>query len=237
MKTEIEIEGIAIEVERKWIRSMRLTVKPPDGRVHLSMPIYCSMAEAERFLRERLEWIIKSREAVRARSEEWREKRQEKRYESGETHYLFGRAYVLEVQYIRSGSSGVQIEGDRLVMRCRAGSSRERREAILKEWYREQLTPVLDALIAQWLEKIGEGPVTWRIRDMRREWGSCTARKRSMLFNLKLARVPAECVEYVVVHELTHLAVQNHGPAFKKLMTERLPEWKTLRHKLNDTTY
>ena len=67
---------------------------------------------------------------------------------------------------------------------------------------------------------------------MKSEWGSCIARKRKLLFNLELARVPKECIEYVVVHELTHLAVQNHGPAFKALMTQRLPQWKERRKQL-----
>ena len=57
------------------------------------------------------------------------------------------------------------------------------------------------------------------------------------MFNLELARVPVECVEYVVVHELTHLAVQNHGPAFQVLMTRRLPDWKKLREQLNKRRY
>jgi predicted metal-dependent hydrolase len=55
-----------------------------------------------------------------------------------------------------------------------------------------------------------------------------------MIFNLDLARVPMECIEYIVVHELTHLAVQNHGPAFQALMTQRLPSWKVIRKQLND---
>ena len=64
--------------------------------------------------------------------------------------------------------------------------------------------------------------------------GSCAARKRHILFNLELARVPLSCIEYIVVHELTHLAVQNHGPAFKFLMTQRLPQWPQLRKQLKD---
>jgi predicted metal-dependent hydrolase len=103
----------------------------------------------------------------------------------------------------------------------------------MREWYREQLQEVLSELTGRWLERLGEAPVSWRIRQMRSEWGSCTARKRHLMFNLELARVPMECVEYVVVHELTHLAVQNHGPAFQALMTQRLPNWKMLRKQLN----
>ena len=65
-------------------------------------------------------------------------------------------------------------------------------------------------------------------------WGSCGAKRRILLFNLELARVPKECIEYVVVHELTHLKVQNHSKVFEALMTQRLPGWRNLRQKLNE---
>ena len=58
-------------------------------------------------------------------------------------------------------------------------------------------------------------------------------RKRQITYNAELARVPRELVEYVVVHELTHLQAANHGPRFYALMDERLPVWKFLRRKLN----
>ena len=68
---------------------------------------------------------------------------------------------------------------------------------------------------------------------MKSVWGTCHIRKRQITYNAELARVPRELVEYVVVHELTHLQAANHGPRFYALMDERLPGWKLLRRKLN----
>ena len=62
---------------------------------------------------------------------------------------------------------------------------------------------------------------------------SCHWAKRHITYNMDLARQPRELVEYVVVHELTHFAVHNHGPRFKALMDERLPGWPELRRRLN----
>lgn len=224
----IRIDDIAVEVERKLIRSIRLTVKPPDGRVHLSIPFYLPEREAKAFLLSRWEWICRNRTRILSAP-----RRKQPDYVSGEEHLLFGRRYTLQIEPVTSGANSVRLEGGTIVMRCRPNASPENRRDLMREWYREQLQPVLTELVNRWLVRLGEAPVTWRIRQMRSEWGSCTARKRHLMFNLELARVPVECVEYVVVHELTHLAVQNHGPAFQALMTQRLPDWKILRKQLN----
>jgi hypothetical protein len=54
-----------------------------------------------------------------------------------------------------------------------------------------------------------------------------------VVYNAELVRAPRELIEYVVVHELTHLKVSNHGPRFRALMDERLPGWSVLRRRLN----
>lgn len=91
----------------------------------------------------------------------------------------------------------------------------------------------LGALHAEWCARLGDPGVTWRIRQLKSLWGSCHIRKRHVLYNAELARAPREYVEYVVVHELTHLRVANHGARFRRLMDERLPGWQTLRRRLN----
>ena len=91
----------------------------------------------------------------------------------------------------------------------------------------------LAQLHADWCARFGEPGVTWKLRTMKTVWGSCHFRKRHVTYNRELARVSVDLVEYVVVHELTHLRVPNHGPAFYALMDARLPGWRQLRRRLN----
>ena len=97
----------------------------------------------------------------------------------------------------------------------------------------ESLRLVLDELTGLWSVRLRESGVTWTIRRVKSIWGTCHIRKRQITYNAELTRVPRELVEYVVVHELTHLQAANHGPRFYALMDERLPGWKLLRRKLN----
>ena len=98
---------------------------------------------------------------------------------------------------------------------------------------RTSLMALLKELNDVWSARLGEADVTWKIRRMKSLWGSCHFRKRCIVYSTELAHVPRPMVEYVVVHELTHLKAHDHGPRFYALMDERLPAWKTLRRKLN----
>ncbi len=96
----------------------------------------------------------------------------------------------------------------------------------------DALSAMLGELHSSWCERLGETDVTWKTRRMKSLWGSCHYAKRHVVYSASLARVPRELAEYVVVHELTHLRVHNHGPAFRALMDARLPGWRSLRRRL-----
>ena len=105
------------------------------------------------------------------------------------------------------------------------------RPATLDELLR--LRTLLGELHAAWAERLGEVGVTWRLSRMRSRWGVCNWNKRCVGYSTMLATRAKEEVEYVVVHELTHLRAHNHGPLFQRLMDERLPGWRGLRARLN----
>ena len=95
------------------------------------------------------------------------------------------------------------------------------------------LERLLAELQALWTARLNEPGVTWKLRRMKTLWGVCHFAKRQITYARQLALKPRELVEYVVVHELTHLKVHNHGPAFKALLDARLPDWRQLRRRLN----
>ena len=98
---------------------------------------------------------------------------------------------------------------------------------------RAALIQVLTELNIKWAVQFVESGVKWKLRSMKSLWGSCHIAQRIIVYNLELARVPRELVEYVVVHELTHLQIPDHGPRFKALMDARLPNWRVLKRRLN----
>ena len=90
----------------------------------------------------------------------------------------------------------------------------------------------LGAVHDAWCARLGEPGVTWRTRSMKSLWGSCHFHRRHVVYSVELARVADELLEYVVVHELTHLKAHGHGPDFHALMDARLPDWRLRRRRL-----
>lgn len=221
----MRIDDIEIEVEFKPIKNTHLSVYPPDGRVHVSAPDYLSEEDVHSYVVSKWDWVLKQRREIAEMP-----RQTEREYVSGENHFLFGSRYRLKVVEITSGQSCIKLQGDIMLMQVRHQANRH---TLIQEYYRSQLKDYIAELLEKWSKKLELCDYTWQVKLMRTQWGSCTKKSRILLFNLELARVPKECIEYVVVHELTHLTVENHGKVFEAMMTARLPRWRSLRSQLN----
>ena len=71
------------------------------------------------------------------------------------------------------------------------------------------------------------------VKKMKTRWGTCNLKAKRIWVNLKLARKPAQCLEYIVVHEMVHLLERKHNDRFISLMNELMPKWKFYRDELN----
>ncbi|MDO4319536.1 MAG: SprT family zinc-dependent metalloprotease [Bacteroidales bacterium] len=224
----INVADIEIAVERKPIKNMHLAVYPPDARVHISMPDYLTDDDARSFALQKLEWLRAQIEEIQAQP-----RQTERLFVSGESHYLFGRRYQLIVDESPLYVNSMGLKGNKIYMFVKPGIMTGTKAGMMLTWYRHQLKKELEPMISHWIEKLGEGPVEWQVKQMKTEWGSCISSKRLLIFNLELARVPRECIEFVIVHELCHLKIDNHNKLFEALMNHRLPNWRTLRKNLN----
>ena len=104
-------------------------------------------------------------------------------------------------------------------------------EEQVKEW-RSVVEACVPALVAAWEPILGVKAGKIAYRNMKSRWGSCQPSTGRICINVRLALFPAECLEYVVVHELCHLLVSGHGPQFKALMDGVMPDWRKRRAKL-----
>ena len=129
-------------------------------------------------------------------------------YAPGEVHCALGQRVVLGQNGIPSGKAFLQ-------------------------WRAEQLMQIVKALFPAWQARMGVQARNVRFRDMKSRWGSCQVVTHDITLNARLVMVPPECVEYVVVHELCHIIVPNHSPAFHDAMSRFMPDWKARRKLLN----
>ena len=223
----IVVEGIAIDIERKHVKHLRLTVYPSAGRVRASCPVRLSDEALSMFIVSKMEWIKKHfrRSADRPRVPE-------SAYVSGERHFYRGKPYVLQV-HERPGVPRVVPVGGHLALFVRTHSTEHDRARVLAAWYRTTLQERVSSLIRTWEPLMGVGVESWNVRRMRTRWGSCNIRTRSIRISTELAARSDACLEYVVVHEMTHLLERKHNARFKALMDTYIPGWKSLKDELN----
>ena len=199
MQRRIQLGDIAVDVVRKDIRNIHLSVHPPTGRVRIAAPERMSLDTVRVFAIAKLPWIKKQQRKL---LEQERETPRE--YIDRESHYVWGNRYLLKVIEADRPRS-VELSRGRMILLVRRGTETTKRQAILDEWYRGQLRTVLPPLIAKWERLMGVKVRRVFIQRMKTKWGSCNHRAGSIRLNTDLARKPMECLEYIVVHEMAHL--------------------------------
>ena len=224
----IEVSGIRVEVVRKPIKNLRLSVHPPDGRVRVSAPSRIDDEAVRLAVISKLRWIRRHQQTF---ADQPRQSRRE--MVSGESHYLMGRRYRLNVLE-HNGPNRISRTGNvELTLHVRPGTDRDKREQVLNDWYRQHMKSLLPDLIARWQPIIGVQVHDWGIKKMKTRWGSCNIRDHRVWLNLELAKRPLHCLEYVLVHEMVHLLERHHNERFKSLMDQFLPQWRSYRDELN----
>lgn len=226
---QIEVYGISIEVIKKDIKNMHLSVLPPDGRVRVSAPIKLSDDSIAMFVRTKIGWIITQQAKF-----ENQPRQSERQYISGETFYVFGKQYYLQIEYSYKGNSLI-LSGDKAVLTVRKESTSKQRESYVNEWYRTLLKAEIEKYLPKWEQTTGLYCNSWQTKYMTTRWGTCNANTQKIWLNLQLAKKPIECLEYVILHELAHTKVKNHGKEFVAILDEYMPFWRDVRKQLNDS--
>jgi predicted metal-dependent hydrolase len=120
------------------------------------------------------------------------------------------------------------------LLTTRSGSTSEQREKFVREWYREVLKAEIARLLPLWEERTGLKATGWQTKCMKTRWGSCNTKTGKIWLSVQLAQKAPACLEYVIVHELVHLAEKGHGKRFKSLMDRYLPLWREIRATMNN---
>ena len=224
---KVEIGSIAMQLNRKAIKNLHISVLPPDGRVRVSAPESMTETAIRMAVISRIPWIKKQQ------SDFAKQPRQSDReMVSGECHYLWGRRYRLNVVE-RAGKHEIKLGRGRLHLYVNPATTLENKALVLSSYYRDELKARIAELLPIWEDKIGVIAADWGVKKMKTKWGSCNIQAKRIWLNLELAKKPPECLEYILVHELVHLLERNHNERFKGYMDKLLPDWRERRDLLN----
>lgn len=225
----VEHAGTAIEYEvvrsARRRRTLQLTV---DGQgVRVSAPLRTPRREIEEFVRGRTSWILKHRPVVRAPLT----------FATGETVPFEGIAMPLFVA--PRGARGTTVQRGlfdlHVSVPARYDEARRARavETALVKWYAERAQEAVEASVARWATITGRWPSRVLVRNQRQRWGSCSP-DGTLRFNWRLIMLEPALLDYVVVHELAHLDVPNHGATFWAAVARLLPDHTARRRRMRE---
>ena len=233
-KSSIEYDGKRIEytvirsARRK--KTVEITLDPQDG-VIVRSPARTPLRELAELVHKRAAWILS-----RATEDILRPK--PRRYTDGETLLYLGR----EIPIVTSASGASKVTASlhdgafRIAVPHNLPDEQrpEKSRAALERWYRNEAKRLLPEIVAQWQGRVGrKKPSFVQVRSQRRRWGSCSS-DGSIRLNWRIIMAEPALIDYVVVHELAHLAVMDHSPRFWRRVEDALPNYLALRRRLNE---
>lgn len=220
---KIFVDDIEVELVRKSVKNINLSILPPDGRVRVSAPHFVPEAKIREFVQAKADWIREKRADMTSR----RPLRCE--YREGDTLYVFGTPYRLSLSPASKRGSLTLYEGEIVI----GAAEGEEAEHYYNEFLRKELFREIEFLLPIWEERTGLHPSSWSIKNMSSRWGSCNTVTGKINFALGLGQKTYEGIEYVILHELCHLHERGHGERFRALLDEYMPNWRDVKQKLN----
>jgi hypothetical protein len=227
MVDRLDLGDIAVDVELKNIKNIHLSVHPPTGRVRIAAPSRMSLDTIRVFAVSKLGWIREQQKRVRGQ-----EREPPREYLDRESHWVWGRRYLLRVMESDKPPS-IELKHRRMLLRVRPETDSVRKRSLVDRWYRGEIKKAVPPLLAKWEPLVGPKVARFFVQRMRTKWGGCNPRTRSIRLNTDLAKKPRECLEYIVVHEMVHLLEPTHNARFVGLMDRLLPQWRFRREQLN----
>jgi hypothetical protein len=202
------------EIIRSKRHSFSLEVKP-DGRLIVRAPEAATDKQVKAIVAQKTAWIVQTRSKVAKRFPTARPKT----FTPGDIFWYLGKQYPLRL----TARKRPPLELDSVFLLSR--SAQDRAKAVFIQWYREETRQITHSLIDKYVKQYGFKVNQITITSARTRWGSCSGRN-NLNFTYRLSMAPLHVIEYVVVHELSHLKERNHSSAFWQEVNKIWPNYQ-----------
>ena len=216
------MHGIAYQVVRSDRKSVALVIDN-EANLIVRAPAFMPNSVIDDFVRKKKRWINEKQQQVAV----FGEKHPLVVVETGESIMYLGNNYAI----IKDAVDAVEISGNELIV------PKNYDVAALTAWLKEQAMQIILERIALYANVMGVTPGTIKLSEAKARWGSCST-KNNLNFAWRLIMCPISVIDYVVVHELSHITYKNHSPAFWASVKTVLPtfedgqEWLKFNKKL-----
>ncbi len=227
MTERLSIGDVSVDVVFKDIKNIHLSVHPPTGRIRIAAPARMKLDTIRVYAISKLDWIRKEQGKLLAQ-----ERETEREYIDRESHYLWGRRFLLRINEVDAPPSVTLLHSE-ILLSVRPENNPEKRAEVLSAWYRQAVRDAVKPMIPEWEKMIGVKVNQLFVQRMKTRWGSCNHAKGNIRLNTELAKKPKKCLEYILAHEMVHLLEASHNERFRRLMDQFMPQWRHHRDELN----
>jgi len=226
------IGEVSIVRNRRSMR-FRISVKP-DGNVRLTIPWLASFRSGENFLKQQIQWIEETKIRISQRPKVIRLIQEGHQFTTPNFTYFVCSAAILKprTRYVRKEDTFYfefpntqKIESSEVQLSLKT---------LIEKMLRVDAKKYLPNRIAELALEYGYTYNKIAIKNNISNWGSCSTRQNINL-NLHLMRLNTRLIDYVIIHELVHTVIKNHGPQFKATMHKYFPDIKELDAELKKT--
>lgn len=223
-------EVIEFEVNAKLGDSSKISIKvASDCKVQVFTPLDIEHTQLMNAVKKRSRWIYQQLCVFREQTQLITPRQ----YVSGESHYYLGKQYQLKVIESAKEIQGVKLLRGKLQVTLRKKEVQKVKD-LLAQWYRVRAKEVFAKRITNVIDQalwVSATP-SLRLLNMQTQWGNCSP-TGMLTLNPYLVKAPTQCIDYVILHELCHLAEHNHSERFYYLMSQVMPDWEKRKNYLD----
>lgn len=216
---------IEFTIKRSARKTLGIAVLP-DGAVEVTAPNDATLDKIKEIIIKKGSWLLEQQRLTGFNPVP----QPTKSLVSGESLYLLGRHYRLKI--FEANYDAVDILDDKIILNCTFPEDTELKRSLLLKWYLKKAADILTERFKFHAQNLKQESVEVSVKKLSKRWGEFHPNKNLVVLNAELVVAPMECIDYVIIHELSHAVVLDHGPEFYNLLGRRLPRWKDLKNEL-----
>lgn len=223
----VEYGNSKIEFKIKWSlrKSLGISILPT-GDVEVTAPEGADINRVKEAVIKRAAWVLEQKRLANFNPIQM----PSKQFVSGETYYYLGRQYRLKL--FASNYNQIDILDDRFILNCTDLNDAALKQSLLISWFEQRAKMILSERFNHLKEKFNQLNTSIAVKKLSKSWGEFNTSKKLVTLNSELIVAPVECIDYVIIHELSHEIVDGHNSEFYNLMSRRLKNWRDLKNQL-----
>lgn len=228
---EIILDGNKIKYKLDIGKRKNLYIQIKNNEVIVKAPRHVSKSRIQKFIIEKEKWILKVLEKQKNM-----EKNISKEYINGEEFFYKGEKYILNIKYGNKNEKIANIYGNELTVRIKENQEDEKKqiEKQIDNFYFQMAEIELSESMERLTKLMNVMPESFRVKRLKRVWGNCSSKKVISL-NYNLIKYSKKAMDYVVIHELSHLKHMNHSKDFWNMVGRYMSDYKIAEKELKNT--